>query len=191
MNEKINSKLEFPHQLDLEPFSSEGLEWREEKSQLKKKLIELEEKSPESEEIPPLKEKIKALGPYKEKETDYYSYKLVGVVVHRGTANFGHYYSFINVKRGDPSLFEENKAEKWLGFNDSTIKDYNYLNLPADCFGGDGKQPDSKNAWAYGSGARGTNAYILVYDRAFKENLKFVYKTKEEQEYIGGCLGMS
>jgi ubiquitin carboxyl-terminal hydrolase 34 len=28
-NEKINSKLEFPHQLNLEPFSSEGLDWRE------------------------------------------------------------------------------------------------------------------------------------------------------------------
>jgi ubiquitin C-terminal hydrolase len=84
------------------------------------------------------------MGPYKEKSKDYYNYKLVGVVVHRGTANFGHYYSFININRGDPSLREDNKPEKWLEFNDSTIKDYNVANIPSDCFGGDGK-PESKS----------------------------------------------
>jgi ubiquitin carboxyl-terminal hydrolase 9/24 len=29
-----------------------------------------------------------------------YSYDLVGVVVHSGQANAGHYYSFIKVNRG-------------------------------------------------------------------------------------------
>jgi ubiquitin C-terminal hydrolase len=29
-----------------------------------------------------------------------YVYKLVGVTIHRGTAEHGHYYSLINTKRG-------------------------------------------------------------------------------------------
>ena len=34
--EKMNSKLEFPHRLDLEPYTSEGVEWREQKTELEK-----------------------------------------------------------------------------------------------------------------------------------------------------------
>lgn len=30
---------------------------------------------------------------------DDFEYKLVGVVIHRGNANFGHYTSLINVNR--------------------------------------------------------------------------------------------
>jgi len=77
-------------------------------------------------------------------------------------------------------LFEKNKAEKWLEFNDSTIKDYNAASIPSDCFGGEVKQvKTAANVWAFG-GTKSTNAYILVYDREFKGKLKFVYKTKEE-----------
>jgi len=37
--------------------------------------------------------------PYEYHDKDYYEYKLVGIVVHVGTADFGHYYSFINTNR--------------------------------------------------------------------------------------------
>lgn len=33
-------------------------------------------------------------------EDDCYEYKLVGVNVHSGTANAGHYWSYINTNRG-------------------------------------------------------------------------------------------
>lgn len=33
-------------------------------------------------------------------EEDCYEYKLVGTTVHSGTANAGHYWSYINTKRG-------------------------------------------------------------------------------------------
>ena len=36
--------------------------------------------------------------PEKDKD-DCYEYKLVGVNVHSGTANQGHYWSYINIKR--------------------------------------------------------------------------------------------
>ncbi len=38
---KINSKLEFPFELDIEPFSTEGIEWRERKEFLENKIAEL------------------------------------------------------------------------------------------------------------------------------------------------------
>ena len=69
-----------------------------------------------------------------------YEYKLVGVVVHMGTADAGHYLSYINISRGEKD--EENPEwlltdkEKWLEFNDSNVKGYSFSNLETDCFGG-------------------------------------------------------
>ena len=41
---------------------------------------------------------------------DEYMYKLVGVTIHRGTAEHGHYYSLINTRRGKEEL-DESKPE--------------------------------------------------------------------------------
>jgi len=57
-----------------------------------------------------------------------FEYKLVGVVVHMGTADAGHYLSYINISRGEKD--EENpewlltEKEKWLEFNDSAVRSY-------------------------------------------------------------------
>lgn len=37
-NEKINTRLEFPIELDLEEYTQEGLEWRQDKTILEEKL---------------------------------------------------------------------------------------------------------------------------------------------------------
>lgn len=37
--------------------------------------------------------------PYDINSEEYYEYKLSGVVVHVGTAEYGHYYSYIDTKR--------------------------------------------------------------------------------------------
>lgn len=55
-------------------------------------------------------------------------YKLAGVVVHIGAAEFGHYFSYINVDRQG--------NEKWLEFNDSKVKEFNVKNLESESFGG-------------------------------------------------------
>lgn len=47
--------------------------------------------------------------------------------MHQGTAEYGHYYSYINIKE---------KEDKWLEFNDSIIKDFNSNQIEAECFGG-------------------------------------------------------
>ena len=69
-NDKINSRLEFPKDFSIEPYTTEGIERKEHPD----KNIPLEDPS-------------------------YYCYKLAGIVVHRGTADAGHYYSFINTNR--------------------------------------------------------------------------------------------
>ena len=54
MNEKINTRLEFPHELDLKEYTVDDI--------------------------------------------TNTNYKLSGVVVHYGTAEYGHYFSYIDIK---------------------------------------------------------------------------------------------
>lgn len=72
-NDKVNTRFEFPNVLDLKDFS------------FKKVMAESGE------------DELKHL---KEIEDDDYIYRLVGVNVHVGTADHGHYYSLINTQRG-------------------------------------------------------------------------------------------
>ena len=60
-------------------------------------------------------------------EDKYFEYKLVGVLVHSGGADAGHYYSFIK-ERGD--------SDKWFEFNDTQVKPFDVKNLKEECFGG-------------------------------------------------------
>ena len=78
-------------------------------------------------------------------EEDCFEYKLVGVNVHSGTANAGHYWSYINTKRGYLES-EENDAnwaktenDPWMEFNDSVVRDFNFEKLKDECYGGDEK----------------------------------------------------
>jgi ubiquitin carboxyl-terminal hydrolase 34 len=78
MNEKINSRLEFPKEFSIEPYTIEGIEARE--------------KAVDANNLP--KDYF-----LHGNDAAYYEYKLAGVVVHYGTADAGHYYSYININR--------------------------------------------------------------------------------------------
>ena len=58
-----------------------------------------------------------------------YDYELVGVVVHSGSAEGGHYYSIIKER-------EKTSAQYglWFEFNDSTVSHYNESKLESTCF---------------------------------------------------------
>ena len=58
-------------------------------------------------------------------------FELTGVIVHSGTAETGHYYSFI---RQRPSM--KLKQYSWLQFNDADVTFFNPDNLRDACFGG-------------------------------------------------------
>jgi ubiquitin C-terminal hydrolase len=69
----------------------------------------------------------------------------VGVNIHVGTADHGHYYSIINTNR-ETKQKEENKGEiwgkvegdDWKVFDDSNVKFFSFkLDLKKEAFGGD------------------------------------------------------
>eukprot|EP00826_Nyctotherus_ovalis_P055627 TRINITY_DN7402_c0_g2_i1.p2 TRINITY_DN7402_c0_g2~~TRINITY_DN7402_c0_g2_i1.p2 ORF type:complete len:119 (-),score=25.86 TRINITY_DN7402_c0_g2_i1:378-734(-) len=117
MNEKINSRLEFPMEFSIEPYTVEGVEARERAA--------VENKSPSKESL------------LHGNDSAYYEYKLAGVVDHLGLAEAGHYFSYINTNRKrnffadllgtkndtERDLFEGSK-DAWLEFNDSKVRTY-------------------------------------------------------------------
>jgi len=212
MNQKINSRLEFPFDLNMEPYTKEGLEWRDKQKQKEKKAKS--EESPA--EVQPQKsdddkgdkkgdgeeegkattdtvkegeEEEENYGPYKHHPKEYYEYKLAGVVVHVGVADAGHYYSYINTNRGDPSKKDPSKSDRWLEFNDSSIRDFDTKNIESECFGG-ASSDSSDDAWAWAKAGRenSKNAYILVYERVVKDPLKLVVQDEEDEAYLNRIL---
>ena len=159
-NEKINSRLEFPRILNLLPFTIEELT---RKSSCKTKKMENEIQI-ETEET-------------YFKHQSYYEYHLVGVVVHTGSADSGHYYSYINtVRNGNDNEMtynpnDDSHINNWLEFNDSYISKFNVNRLDDECFGG--SYNNNNDSWAR-MGEKIKSAYMLVYERRIKTPLKMI-----------------
>lgn len=68
---------------------------------------------------------------------DYYEYKLKGVVVHTGTADSGHYYSFIREHNSKPEGAKGEDGDRWYEFNDNIVRDFDFADLANECFGGE------------------------------------------------------
>ena len=61
-----------------------------------------------------------------------YLYELIGVTVHTGTADGGHYYSFIQDR-----VHRDQEDDRWFMFNDAEVKPFDPKQLPAECYGGE------------------------------------------------------
>ncbi|ETN39556.1 uncharacterized protein HMPREF1541_05782 [Cyphellophora europaea CBS 101466] len=79
-------------------------------------------------------------------------FELTGIIVHSGTADSGHYYSYI---RQRPSADEPRGS--WVQFNDSDVTVFDSSTIGDYCFGG-------IDASIYGM-AKFYNAYMLFYQR--------------------------
>ncbi len=84
-------------------------------------------------------------------------FELVGVLVHSGTAETGHYYSFI---RERPNL---NDRESWVEFNDDLVTPWDPSMMEASCFGGADFRSHFDAGGAY---ERVYSAYMLFYQRS-------------------------
>jgi ubiquitin carboxyl-terminal hydrolase 9/24 len=73
-----------------------------------------------------------------------FKFKLRGVVVHTGSADSGHYYSFIDNKQGC-----------WFEFNDEEVMPFDLQKLPDEAFGCRPTKYELKTK----------NAYLLIYER--------------------------
>ena len=82
-------------------------------------------------------------------------YELVGVLVHSGNAESGHYYSFI--REQSPNA---NGHQSWVEFNDADVSAFNFENIGDACYGG---LSDQTNQFAQFS--KPYNAYMLFYRR--------------------------
>ncbi|KAK5078453.1 hypothetical protein LTR51_000643 [Lithohypha guttulata] len=79
-------------------------------------------------------------------------FELVGVIVHSGTAETGHYYSFI---RQRPS--RKDRRRSWLQFNDIDVTQFDPEHMRDQAFGG----TDA----SYGNFLKFYNGYMLFYQR--------------------------
>jgi ubiquitin carboxyl-terminal hydrolase 34 len=192
MNKKLNDRIEFPNTLNMRPYmknevlkqEKEAIEKAKKNQRKKKREEEAKAKKTEDakeEEDQQMDDNVESEGepkgedvemdlPLQDEDLDY---KLVGVVLHMGTADAGHYLSYININRGEKD--EETpewmltEKEKWLEFNDSQVKHYAFNSLEADCYGGGNPNSMGGESFDYSK-----NAYMLIYEKRRKNPLKFV-----------------
>jgi ubiquitin carboxyl-terminal hydrolase 34 len=79
-------------------------------------------------------------------------FELTGIIVHSGTAETGHYYSYIRQRPSSDGL-----RGSWVEFNDADVSNFDPSRIADCCFGG----PDPS---LYGM-ARYYSAYMLFYER--------------------------
>ncbi|XP_070196439.1 ubiquitin carboxyl-terminal hydrolase 24-like isoform X2 [Littorina saxatilis] len=94
------------------------------------------------------------------------NYELVGIVVHSGQANAGHYYSYIKDRRGTV-LTNPNKG-KWFKFNDTIVEEFhmNDTTVEQECFGGVYKAKVFDSTSSYPEDRlRYWNGYLLFYEK--------------------------
>ncbi|CAF0895252.1 unnamed protein product, partial [Didymodactylos carnosus] len=135
---KFNDYFEFPRELNMEPYTVQGLAKAE-------GIAVTDDCSAD--------ENNRSINP------GGMQYKLVGIIVHSGQANGGHYYSFIQTKN------ENLDQSHWYKFDDIDVSECKMDDdeeLRSQCFGGDYPtqtfdQPVMKRQ------RRWWNAYILFY----------------------------
>ncbi len=139
----MNDYCEFPQELNMQEFTQGYLKKKEDQKNDQGNNNE-EVQGGEADEYPP----------------EYYQYTLRGTVIHMGTAESGHYYSFIKDNNSD-----------WFEFNDSYVKPFDLKDLSREAFGGEEKlNIDIGNSKEVKE--RNRNAYLLFYERVayFDEN---------------------
>lgn len=176
-NEKINSRLEFPKKLNMKPYSTEIINNIEEESNLEnseaKENNNSNNNSPISEKNTNNKENNENANDFTDKvfhkNEDYYEYELVGVVVHLGVANAGHYFSYINIQREGTenkmnfNSSDETHIKKWMTFNDSSVLNFNLDQMEKECFGGSANgKDDSDDLIGWNKKMTGTTVKTLI-----------------------------
>ncbi|CAF0751200.1 unnamed protein product [Adineta ricciae] len=89
------------------------------------------------------------------------NYELIGIVIHSGQANAGHYYSFIKDTRNRYS----NNPNQWYRFNDTCVEEIQLTEqmLEEECFGGTFRVQKDSYCYSSEERIRFWNAYILIY----------------------------
>lgn len=121
---KLNDYYEFHQEIDLVEYTQEYLNAKEKAEKAAQQNTEAGESHTNVKE-----ELLKQL---KQPRT-YYQYELVGIVVHSGTADSGHYYSYIK----EQEAFKAQGSNKWYEFNDIWVRDFDANDIASECYGGE------------------------------------------------------
>ncbi|KAG0306868.1 hypothetical protein BGZ97_000587 [Linnemannia gamsii] len=146
---KINDRFEFPSRLDMEPYTIDYLT-RKEQAQ------DGVASSPTTAQMP------------EQDKSAAFQYNLVGVLVHTGTADSGHYYSYIKDRSGSTSGSQDDNTH-WYHFNDSRVDEFDVSELPSKAFGGTEFVPQDSSPYMKSpprSMTKPYSAYMLFYERA-------------------------
>lgn len=147
---KLNSYCEFPLNLNMEPYTVEGVLRKEQGGDLDERLGVV--RAPE----------------------EYYQYSLRGIIIHLGSAEAGHYYSYIKTEE-----------QGWVEFNDTAVDPFDPANIPHEAFG---VSPGMLGDASKEEVGKMKNAYILIYER----KVRYAVKGKDDalpellQSYTGG-----
>ena len=88
-------------------------------------------------------------------------FELVGVLVHSGTAESGHYYSFIRER----PITGTSQSPDWVQYNDAEVQCWDPSNIAAQCFGGTETWPQARDSQPIVL-PKSYSAYMLFYQRS-------------------------
>lgn len=93
---------------------------------------------------------------------------------HRGTADYGHYTSLINVRRDDPG-HQQAQQDGWLEFDDSRVSLFDFSQFEAECFGlsEQAERELSLQQQQTQTPVTSKSAYILFYEKLDKQPVRF------------------
>ena len=165
---KLNSRCEFGQTLNMKRYTLEAADALE-KAGLEAEKVENADGTPmetdedDADSVP--------VDPLSSLPDEDFEYRLVGVLVHAGVAQGGHYYSFIKDRTPEAG------ADKWYRFDDEDVTPFDPSSIEDECFGGIiTKDPK----WAGGTAhtqERFANALMLFY-----EKVKPAKKPEQEPE---------
>ena len=160
---KLNDYCEFPMAINMEPYTAECLAKKASADQ------QQEMKDGSTTEVSPTRT-----------GNATYEYRLVGVIIHRGTADGGHYYSLIMDRERNLGA----EKERWFEFNDKNVDKFPYEDIAKEAFGGEESSEEYGRRRKF---ERFDNAYMLFYEK--KELMSGA--TKDEAERGKEEIGMN
>ncbi|KAI8477153.1 MAG: hypothetical protein J3K34DRAFT_455469 [Monoraphidium minutum] len=112
-----------------------------------------------------------------------YLYDLAGVVVHSGSAFTGHYYSYAREREALAAAAARaaaggaggggRRGGGWFCFDDKSVRPWDVSNLEQDCYGGRNSQDWANRGWRAPRNEvdRPHSAYMLFYERRCEHQL--------------------
>ncbi|KAI6652676.1 Ubiquitin carboxyl-terminal hydrolase 34-like [Oopsacas minuta] len=140
INEKVNTHFPFPLVLDMKSF-------------IESSNVSI------TDSCPTIDQDMDSIDP----DLDCTKYLLVGVVVHTGTAEGGHYYTILQERDAT-----SNPSGKWYMFNDQLVTEFDPDHIGQECFGGEipNSVIDQHTRRIFpGLLERNNSAYMLFYQR--------------------------